>query len=57
MLTSIPSICCRQIHEDSTCHMEKFIIHSVPFSEINKTFEYMLKGMAFAMSFEWKSET
>ncbi|KAL4197113.1 hypothetical protein AMTRI_Chr04g186540 [Amborella trichopoda] len=23
--------------------MEKFIIHSIPFSEINKTFEYMLK--------------
>ncbi|KAL4196250.1 hypothetical protein AMTRI_Chr04g245160 [Amborella trichopoda] len=25
-------------------HMEKFIIHSVSFSEINKTFEYILKG-------------
>ncbi|KAL4197125.1 hypothetical protein AMTRI_Chr04g186630 [Amborella trichopoda] len=44
-------------HEDSTPHMEKFIIHSIPFSEINKTFEYMLKGMALVASFEWKSET
>ncbi|KAL4197012.1 hypothetical protein AMTRI_Chr04g186020 [Amborella trichopoda] len=57
MLTSIPSICCRQINEDSTRHMEKFIIHSVLFSEIDKTFEYKLKRMAFAASFEWKSET
>ncbi|KAL4181518.1 hypothetical protein AMTRI_Chr12g237730 [Amborella trichopoda] len=39
------------------CHMEKFITHSISFPEINTTFEYTLKGTAFATSFEWKSET
>ncbi|KAL4181341.1 hypothetical protein AMTRI_Chr12g236810 [Amborella trichopoda] len=33
-----------EVHESrSTGHMEKFITHSVSFSEINKIFEYMLK--------------
>ncbi|KAL4196627.1 hypothetical protein AMTRI_Chr04g184150 [Amborella trichopoda] len=38
-------------------HMEKFITHSILFSEINTTFEYMLKRTAFSTSFKWKSET
>ncbi|KAL4185041.1 hypothetical protein AMTRI_Chr10g4020 [Amborella trichopoda] len=37
-----------EVHESrSTRHMEKFITHSVSFSDINKTFEYMLKGDNF----------
>ncbi|KAL4192076.1 hypothetical protein AMTRI_Chr06g170450 [Amborella trichopoda] len=39
------------------CHMEKFITPSISFSDINTTFEYILKGTAFTTSFEWKSET
>ncbi|KAL4196261.1 hypothetical protein AMTRI_Chr04g245260 [Amborella trichopoda] len=33
------------VHKSRSMHdMEKFIIHSVSFSDINKTFEYILKG-------------
>ncbi|XP_061365133.1 alcohol dehydrogenase 1-like [Gastrolobium bilobum] len=41
-LTDLPSVVEKYMNKE--LELEKFITHSVPFSEINKSFEYMLKG-------------
>ncbi|TQE06948.1 hypothetical protein C1H46_007477 [Malus baccata] len=40
--TDIPSVVEKYMNKE--LELEKFITHEVPFSEINKAFEYMLKG-------------
>ncbi|KAG6520451.1 hypothetical protein ZIOFF_017507 [Zingiber officinale] len=40
--TDIPGVVEKYMNKE--LELEKFITHSVPFSEINKAFEYMLKG-------------
>ncbi|KAM1537464.1 hypothetical protein PS1_002391 [Malus domestica] len=40
--TDIPSVVEKYMNKE--LELEKFITHKVPFSEINKAFEYMLKG-------------
>ncbi|KAG1331212.1 alcohol dehydrogenase 1 [Cocos nucifera] len=41
-LSDIPSVVEKYMNKE--LELEKFITHSVPFSEINKAFDYMLKG-------------
>ncbi len=40
--TDLPSLAEKYMNKE--LDLEKFVTHSVPFSEINKAFEYMLKG-------------
>ncbi|KAG1331211.1 alcohol dehydrogenase 3 [Cocos nucifera] len=40
--TDLPSVV--EMYMNKELELEKFITHSVPFSEINKAFDYMLKG-------------
>ncbi|XP_030951584.1 alcohol dehydrogenase-like [Quercus lobata] len=42
--TDIPSVVEKYMNKE--LELEKFITHSVPFSEINKAFDYMLKGQS-----------
>ncbi|KAJ0024404.1 hypothetical protein Pint_07996 [Pistacia integerrima] len=42
--TDLPRVVEQYMNKELDLQLEKFITHSVPFSEINKAFDYMLKG-------------
>ncbi|KAJ0085324.1 hypothetical protein Patl1_08150 [Pistacia atlantica] len=42
--SDIPNVVEKYMKNELDLQLEKFITHSVPFSEINKAFDYMLKG-------------
>ncbi|KAL6311148.1 hypothetical protein AAG906_025697 [Vitis piasezkii] len=55
--TDLPRLVEKYVNKELDLQLEKFITHEVSFSDINKAFDYMLKGKASGASSAWEPRT